>query len=221
VSDPARCPTEPRRGALTVGEIVEVALAEVRRHGLGALTMRRLADRLGVTPMAVYHHLPSKHELLRLVVERVGVDVRLPHDGRPWTDQMRHYAMRWREELHRHPGVARHLLTQEAPPATAVRVLDDAVGLLSDAGFDEREAARAYAALVTFVLTRVDLEEVLADTGTHGTEVPPDVVAALGDDHDVDYGRVVGYLEELTDDDHFTYMLDALLAGIDAHRRGR
>lgn len=219
MSDPALSPVEPRRGALTVDEIVEVALGIVRQEGLGAVTMRRLADRLGVTPMAVYHHLPGKQELLRLVVERVGVDVRLPHDGRPWTDQMRHYAMRWREELHRHPGVARHLLTQDAPPATALRVLDDAVGLLADAGFDEREAARAYAALVTFVLTRVDLEEVLADAGPHGSDVPMELVAALGGDHDVDYGRVVGYLEELTDDDHFTYMLDALLAGIEANRR--
>lgn len=220
MTDPALAQgPEPRRGALTVDEIVDVALGMVRAEGLGALTMRRLADELRVTPMAVYHHLPSKQDLLRRVVERIGVDVRLPHDGRPWTDQMRHYAMRWREELHRHPGVARHLLTQDAPPATALRVLDDAVSLLIEAGFDERTAARAYAALVSFVLARVDLEEVLADAGDRGPDVPEELVAGLGEDA-VDLGRVVGYLEELTDDDHFTYMLDCLLRGIDENRTG-
>jgi len=217
MSDPALAPTtEPRKGSLSIDEIVDVGLGLVRSQGLDAITTRRLADELGVTPMAVYHHLASKQELLARVVERIGVDVRLPHDGRPWTEQMRHYCMGWREELRRHPGVARHLLTQDAPPATALRVLDDAVGLLIQAGFDEREAARAYAALVSFVLTRVDLEEVLGASGTRGADVPEHLVAALGSDHD--FGLVVGYLEELTDDDHFTYMLDALLAGIEAGR---
>jgi AcrR family transcriptional regulator len=64
--------------------------------------MRRLADEIGVTPMALYHHIPSKKQLLDLAVDRVGQDLHIAHDGRPWIDQMRDYAMRWREELHRY-----------------------------------------------------------------------------------------------------------------------
>jgi len=218
VTDTARVePDLPRRGALSVEEIVAVALGLVRRDGIGTLTMRRLADELGVTPMAVYHHLPNKQELLRRVVERVGADLHMPHDGRPWIDQVRDYALRWREELHRHPGVAGYLLTQDGPPATAMRVIDDAVGLLMESGFAERDAARAYAALASFVLARVDLEETLARIGPRDEETPP-LEAVLPGGHEVNIGRVMGYLHELSDDDHFAYTLDRLLDGIEATR---
>jgi AcrR family transcriptional regulator len=217
VTETAPAPPEvSRRGALTVDEIVDVALAMVRRNGIGALTMRRLADDLGVTPMAVYHHLPSKTELLRRVVERVGAELRMPHDGRPWTEQVRDYALRWRDELHAHPGVAGYLLTQDGPPATAMRVIDDAVGLLMESGFAERDAARAYAALASFVLARVDLEESLARN--HRPADDPAPLPALPGGHEVNIERVMGYVRELSDDDHFAYTLDRLLDGIEATR---
>jgi TetR/AcrR family transcriptional regulator, tetracycline repressor protein len=209
-----------RRSGLTRDEIIDAALGLIQRDGIAAVTMRRLADEIGVTPMALYHHIPSKKQLLDLAVDRVGEDVHIAHDGRPWIDQMRDYAMSWRAELHRYPGVAGYLLRQDAPPSMAWRVIDDAVSLLVEAGFDDSTAARAYAALASFVLARCDQEEVMA--GYARTSEPwsdERIRQLLRDAHDnVDHGRISGYLRELSDDDHFSYTLERLLVGIDAER---
>lgn len=211
-----------RRGGLTRDDIVEAALELVRTEGIESVTMRRLADRIGVTPMALYHHIPNKAMLLDLVVERVGADIRLAHDGRPWTDQIRDYAHQWREELHRYPGVAGYLLRAAGPPAMSWRIIDDAVSLMVESGFDDRQATRAYAGLVSFVLARCDQEEVMAG---HAAKAPAEAWSPeqireyLPEAHDnVDLGRVAGYLRELSADEHFSYVLDRLLAGIDAER---
>jgi len=209
-----------RRVGLTRDEIIDSALDLISREGIEAVTMRRLADEIGVTPMALYHHIPSKKQLLDLAVDRVGKDLHIAHDGRHWMDQMRDYAMRWREELHRYPGVAGYLLRQDAPPSITWRVIDDAVSLFVDAGFDDRTAARAYAALASFVLARCDQEEVI---GAHNERSEPwsedRVRELLQDVHtNVDHGRIAGYLKELSDDDHFSYTLERLLVGIDAER---
>lgn len=214
-------PTDTRRAGLTRDDIITAALELVRTDGIHAVTMRHLADLIGVTPMALYHHIPNKAMLLDLVVERVGADLALAHDGAPWTDQIRDYAHAWREELHRYPGVAGHLLRQAAPPAMSWRIMDDAISLMVDAGLDERQATRAFAGLVSFVLARCDQEEVMAGH-------VDDAEADLTDDHiralipaahpNVDLGRVAGYLRALSADEHFSYMLDRILAGIDAER---
>lgn len=224
VTDAATTPApDNRRGGLTRDDIVDAALELVRTEGIQAVTMRRLADLIGVTPMALYHHVPNKAVLLDLVVERVGADLQLAHDGRPWTDQIRDYAHAWREELHRYPGVAGHLLRQAAPPAMSWRIMDDAISLMLEAGYDEHEATRAFAGLVSFVLARCDQEEIIAGHGHAAKDVEPSddrVRSLLPTAHDnVDLGRVARYLAELSADEHFAYMLDRILAGIDAQRR--
>lgn len=209
-----------RRIALSREEILDAALVLIQRQGIGAVTMRRLADEIGVTPMALYHHIPSKKRLLDLAVDRVGANVHIAHDGRPWIDQMRDYAMSWRAELHRYPGVAGYLLRQEAPPSMAWRVIDDAVSLLVESGFDDRTAARAYAALSSYVLARCDQEEIMAGHASDSEPWTEDRVRQVIDSaHDnIDHGRISGYLKELSADDHFSYTLERLLVGIDAER---
>jgi TetR/AcrR family transcriptional regulator, tetracycline repressor protein len=212
---------ESRRGGLTRDEIVDAALDLVRAEGVAAVTMRRLAELIGVTPMALYHHVPNKSVLLDLVVEQIGVDLHLDHDGRPWMDQIRTYAHAWRDELHRHPGVAGYLLRQDGPPAMSWRVIDDAVSLMVESGFDERQATRAYAGLVSFVLARCEQEEIMAGHAASRDDAwtPEQIASALPDaHHNVDFGRISGYLRELSADEHFSYMLDRLLVGIEAER---
>lgn len=209
-----------RRGNLSRDEILDAALTLIQREGIGAVTMRRLADEIGVTPMALYHHIPSKQELLDLAVDRVGAGLHIPYDGRPWIDQMRDYALKWREELHRYPGVAGYILRQDAPPSMAWRVIDDAVGLLVQSGFDERTASRAYAALASYVLARCDQEEIMAQHARDREPWTEERISRMATEvhGNIDHGRIAGYLDELSGDDHFSYTLERLLIGIDADR---
>ena len=83
-------PSEPTRGpkaGLSLDAIVQAGLAIVDAEGLSALTMARVADELGVTPMATYRHIPSKEELLDLMIDAAFEEV--PRCG----------AHDWRNEL--------------------------------------------------------------------------------------------------------------------------
>src|ERR671918_1222308 len=69
---------------LTRERIIEAGLGLVDREGSDAISMRRLADALGVTPMALYNHVSSKRDLLRAVAEHVLGKVRFDGGHRDW-----------------------------------------------------------------------------------------------------------------------------------------
>ena len=83
---PAESTRGPKAG-LTLHAIVQAGLHVVDAEGLGALTMARVADELGVTPMATYRHIPSKEELLDLMIDAA------------FSDAPRCSAEDWRNEL--------------------------------------------------------------------------------------------------------------------------
>src|ERR1700683_1664026 len=66
------------RAPLTRERIVAVALDLIGHEGLAACNMRRLASDLGVAPMSIYYHVPSKSDLLEAVADRALVDMQWP-----------------------------------------------------------------------------------------------------------------------------------------------
>jgi len=78
------------RTRLTRAAVVDRALALADKLGLDALTIRKLATALGVTPMALYWHFRGKDELLGALAERVWSEIDLTVDRTaPWTEQIR------------------------------------------------------------------------------------------------------------------------------------
>jgi AcrR family transcriptional regulator len=72
-----------RRGPkprLTVDQIIEAAMAVADAEGLAALSMRRVAERLGVTAMSLYTYVPGKAELLDLMLDRACAETAKPGD---------------------------------------------------------------------------------------------------------------------------------------------
>ena len=96
----------PGRAALTRRRIVLAALQLVETHGLDALTMRRVAAALQVTPMSLYNHVCDKAELVDLMVDFIIGDVveAAAKDVGDWECRLRKLVERnyqmWRE----HPG---------------------------------------------------------------------------------------------------------------------
>jgi AcrR family transcriptional regulator len=82
----------PRTDPLTIDAIVDAACALIAERGLAGLSMRRLGATLGVDPMAVYHHVPNKRELLSLVMARVVGAMALPSPDAPWEERVRGWA---------------------------------------------------------------------------------------------------------------------------------
>ncbi|MCP2275772.1 transcriptional regulator, TetR family [Nocardia amikacinitolerans] len=77
-------PPRPRRGPkpkLTVDDIAETAIRLADSDGLAAVTLRRVAEEVGVTAMSLYGYVPSKAELLDLIADRVYRDYPMPDDA--------------------------------------------------------------------------------------------------------------------------------------------
>jgi AcrR family transcriptional regulator len=157
-SRPAQPPEAPVRYLLTRRRIVRAALEVIDRDGLAALSMRRLAGDLGVTPRALYRHVSDKDDLLQAVCEEaLGETSAAAADDRhlAWQEQIRQVQRSLRRTLAAHPHLV-PLLAQvpTAFPAALLRVAEAVATALqdSDAGATPEQALRLAYALYNYVL---------------------------------------------------------------------
>src|ERR687884_2149592 len=78
----------PKRPSIDREQLVREALALLDAAGFDGLTMRRLAERLGVQAASLYNHVRDKHELLALLADAICGEVREPDPRRPWREQL-------------------------------------------------------------------------------------------------------------------------------------
>jgi AcrR family transcriptional regulator len=133
-------------------EILDVALALADEKGLGAVTMRAVAGRIGVTAMALYPHVQSKDDLLDGLLGRLLSEVSVPDLAKPWQDRAREFARSARAAAHRHPAVMPLVFTRPAVTREAGVVIDAIYQLLLDAGVASAQVARVERMLSTFIV---------------------------------------------------------------------
>jgi AcrR family transcriptional regulator len=130
------------RARLTKSAVVDHALGLADSVGLEALTIRRLATELGVTPMALYWHFRSKEELLTGLVEWVWTEIDLDMDrGAPWPDQLRALFESLLAVLRAHPAAPKLLLDFNKQTEASLRPTELTLEILRSAGFDPEHAA--------------------------------------------------------------------------------
>lgn len=130
------------RPPLTPERIDAAALALVDEGGMKALSMRRLGAALGVDPMAIYHHVPSKQELFHRLVRHVFAAMPEPDPRGAWDDRVRAWAHAYRIVVAAHPALVLTIVTDTdavaVAAAAATEELHDALAAagLDDAGVD-------------------------------------------------------------------------------------
>ena len=107
-------------------QILDAAVAMADDGGLGAVSMRAVAQRVGVTAMALYPHFSGKDALLHALTGRVLAELALPDPAAPWQDRLRDLGHAVRDLAHRHPAVAPLLFSRPALAPDAARVIDAA-----------------------------------------------------------------------------------------------
>lgn len=140
-----------RRTPLGRDRVLHGAVALADSQGIAALTIRSLAAALGVKPMAVYHYVRTKDEILDAIVDLVFAEIALPSPDGEWRAELRRRAASARLVLNRHPWALGLLESRNAPGPAALRHHDTVVGVLRRAGFPVALAAHAYALLDSFV----------------------------------------------------------------------
>jgi TetR/AcrR family tetracycline transcriptional repressor len=144
---------QDRRPQLTRERVVEEALTVIAHDGANALTMRRLAARLGVVPGALYNHVRNKQQLQDLLLDGVLAEVDLDLDpALGWTEQLKVLAHRLRQVLEDHPGVAGILKTRDPLGPHSLALAEAFLSPLQTAGFGDREAGLAFFLLLDYTI---------------------------------------------------------------------
>jgi len=142
-STPTRNPLSPRR-------IAAEAIALADDEGLEALSMRKLAQRLGVEAMSLYHHLPSKASLLEAMAEELmGTLPEIPLRSGDWSECLLAAARAWRSLATAHPGAFPLLATRSQATPTLFKRLGGLLIVMAEAGFAPVARARAISSFFT------------------------------------------------------------------------
>src|SRR4029453_14519169 len=132
--------------------IVTASLAIADERGLAGLTMQAVAERLGVTPMALYRHVDDKADLLDSVVEALLTELPLPRAELPWGQRLRGLGQAARMLARRHPAIFPLLLQRPANTPESRRVRDSVVPMLEEAGAGPQAPRRAERLVSTVIL---------------------------------------------------------------------
>ncbi|WP_072686955.1 TetR/AcrR family transcriptional regulator [Rhodococcus marinonascens] len=207
---------------LTLDTVLVAAVGLADRAGVAALSMRKLADHLGVEAMSLYHHVANKSAILDGMIDTVFGEIDLPASDDGWRKAIRERTISARAVLVRHPWAIGLMDSRGNPGPATLRHHDAVIGILRRGGFSIAGAAHAFSLidsyLYGFVLQEInlpfegssDLDDVAetilgqlpADEFPHLTEMI------------VDHAMKPGYAYA----DEFEFGLDLILDGLDRLR---
>ena len=147
-------PTEQaavRRPPLSRDQVLRTAVALADEGGIGALSMRKLGQVLGVEAMSLYNHVASKGDLLDGMVDVVFSEIGLPAGDVGWKPAMRQRAISAREALARHRWAIGLMESRRSPGPATLRHHDAVLGCLRGAGFSVELTAHAYSVLDSYI----------------------------------------------------------------------
>src|SRR5215471_5519711 len=132
-----------KQRTLDQAQVVRAAVALLDEIGLDELTMRRLAERLGVKAASLYRHVRSKEELLALLGDEITSEIPLPRTTGTWQEQLMDAGWNVRRGLLAHRDAARVLASTPPAGPQRLRHIEAVLRILRSAGLNDRDAARA------------------------------------------------------------------------------
>jgi AcrR family transcriptional regulator len=216
-------PTSRRRPSLTREAVLRTAVELADRDGVASLTMRKLAEHLGVEAMSLYYHFPNKEAILDGMVDAVFGEIEQPPADSDWRTAMRRRAHSVREVLTRHSWAIGLMDSRANPGPRTLRHHDAVLGCLRGGGFTIAGAAHAFSLLDSYLYGFVQQElslpfeargadlDLLADQIL--SRMPTDELPHLTElirEHALQPGYAYA--------DEFVIGLDLVLDGLDRHR---
>jgi AcrR family transcriptional regulator len=138
------------RPRLSRDRVLRGAVAVADAGGIDGLTIRSLAQSLGVKPMAVYYYVANKEEILDGIVDLVFSEIELPAVGGDWRAELRRRAHSARRVLRAHPWAIGLMESRTSPGPATLRHHDLVIATLRAAGFSHQLTAHAYALLDSY-----------------------------------------------------------------------
>ena len=187
------------------------------RDGIESISMRRLAQELGVEAMSLYTHVRSKNDLLAGMADTVISQVPVSAEGTDWKASLRQLALAARSVMLRHPWAPRTVEAQAAPGPAALRYVNAVLGILREGGFSIAQTHHALHILGSRLLGFT--QALFDDSGDLEPEAAAALASELGGSHPyvVEMALAVtheGALGRCDDDAEFQFALDFILDGL-------
>jgi len=141
----------PRR-SLSRERVLRAGLEITETSGLEALSMRRLAEALGVQVMTLYYWVASKDDLLDGIVDLVLAEFVIPEGRADWKARLRASILSAHEALERHPWACPFLMSPRRIRPARLEFIEAILRQLSDAGLSAELVDHAYHALDSHLL---------------------------------------------------------------------
>jgi AcrR family transcriptional regulator len=180
---------------LTEDAIVAAAVRLAASVRLENVSMRALAQELGVPVMTIYNYVPNKDALYELVVNYVLRPVQIPpSDEGTWEERLKRLERDARSALSNFPGLS----FDRRGSAEGARLAEGVMWILAGAGFDPTEASLAFTTLFTFMVGQIDVDVDVAEVGGPAAEAV----------------HAASRATELSRDEIFEFGFDAVIEGL-------
>ena len=208
------------RRPLSRKRVLRAAISHADKYGLEELSMRKLADVLGVAPMALYRHIANKSDLIDAMIDVVFSEIEVPARDAAWRTAMRDRAISVRNALARHRWAIGLMESRLHPGPANLRHHDAVLGNLRASGFSLETAAHAYSVLDSYIygfaLTKMNLPF------ENGRGDIPDIAESMLEPFPVNtYPNLVEFITDhamkpgYQYGDEFEYGLDLILDGLE------
>jgi AcrR family transcriptional regulator len=204
------------RQRLNRDRVLDAGIALADAEGIDALSMRKLAQRLGVEAMSLYNHVRNKDDLLDGMLDRVAGEIELPDDGQHWRAAARSRAISAHGTLMRHPWAAQLWVSAAAKVGPQrMRYLDHALQALRSAGFAQGLLDRAFHTIENHIMGHA--------LQTLGFALDPEQMNSAGreilrtfpaDDYPDLAAHIRYHVDNPGGDDEFEFGLDLILDGL-------
>ncbi len=212
--------------------IIATALEQIDASGPQGLSMRSLAQKLGVEAMALYRHVHGREDLLEGVVALLLGDLTASLDdelAEHWQGFLQTLAHEVRRIAIEHPRAFPLVATRHPaapwlrPPLRSIEVVDTFLATLIGHGFTDEQAVNAYRSFTSFLLGLLLLESAVRGAETGPAEEPldeghadiPQSDGQMSVDSASDVGRLRSLLSEDRSDEEFEASLEDLLDRLD------
>lgn len=214
MTPPAKAQSRSRLG-LTRESIIDAADELIGEQGLGRVTMRRVAQRLGAGTMTLYGYFRDKDELLDALIDTRSAALVIPRPSGPWKAQLRELMLALHRQLLERPFLVELRLRRPLASPGAMRWTEVGLAALQSAGLSPGEAAKAFRTLFVYTfghasfLPREDACQTVRDAHAALVALPPDVYPVVT-------AAARDLAGTLAGNEAYEYGLDRILDGIEA-----
>ena len=211
------------RDPVTPERIADAALAIIDRDGLAGLTVRALAQELGLGTMTLYWYVRNKEEVLDLVADRLLADTQVTPVVGDWREQCRQSMVEARGAFLAHPRAVPLIVGRGSFGPNGLRWIDRALAVFRAAGFTDTDAADCYFAAANYVAGFCTQETAGSDpTSLVNTDRADfaararQYISLLPADRYPNVVALAAHIFSSSRDERFRFGMEALIAGFEA-----